>query len=495
MIEAAAEGKDVVWFILTAQRHKPALAIGKSDGALAVGRGGSTLARLTLVEDPLRMLKRHLRRPTPTAHAADVASGVIAAATAPRGARRPRWPHIVILEPFNAGLAVARRMMRLGAQVTVVVQPGHEQIAKSRAVKSVVAPFEPDGEPWLEAVRRVAAESEEVVVLPATDPGCELLVGASGSLPGNVRTFEHALSAHMSLMNKRDADALATRAGVAVPWTVPIADLEQLAKLDGSAPWPCVVKPVFSHLWRDRYGQERVFLVRNAERAQELLQRPLSDGVEMLICQYVPGGEEHLEEATVVRLADGSYPVQWGCRKLRQYPRGFGAATVVESADVPQAMELAMRVLDEAGFVGVANVETKRHAETGENLFLEVNVRIPGHWGLGDASGAEGSERLIAAMVGRELTAAPPIRPGVRAVFPELDRKVVLPMLAEAPPLKRPALALKLVSAYRHTREVGMFDPRDPGPALAMLAGMVRRRLSALLARLRPQPRGKALSR
>jgi protein-tyrosine phosphatase len=70
---------------------------------------------------------------------------------------------------------------------------------------------------------------------------------------------------------------------------------------------------------------------------------------------------------------------------------------VGESSLLPETMALAQRVLDEAGFVGVAGVEAKRHAETNERWFLEVNVRLPAQWGLGDAGGADASARLVAA--------------------------------------------------------------------------------------------------
>jgi predicted ATP-grasp superfamily ATP-dependent carboligase len=406
------------------------------------------------------------------------------------------WPHVVLLEPFNAGLAVARSMRRLGARVTVVNEPGHELVARSRGVEGLVASTDDDCEEWVQAIESIARDSEEVAVIPASDAGSELLVRVAERMPGNVRSFEHGASAHTSLMDKQRATDIALRAGVSVPWTMHVGDEQQLRAALAQAPWPCVVKPVMSHRWRALYGGERVFLAGDAQQAESLLVGPMRDGLPMLLSQYVPGGEDHLEEATLVRLADGSYPVGWGCRKLRQFPVGFGTTTVAESADVPEAMALAMRVLEEADFVGVANVETKRHRETGESWFLEVNVRLPVNWGLGDACGAQASRRLVAAMTGRAMGPAPAPRPGVRLAFPELDRRVVLPALAAAPMWQRPALALRMAGAYRGVRDLGLFDPRDPGPALA-LAG------NALKRRVRPdrdgfeaaQARGKTLDR
>lgn len=389
------------------------------------------------------------------------------------------WPHVVLFEPHGAGLAITRRMIARGARVTVVVAPGHVWETRSRGVASIVSPF---GEGWLTALAEAAADGAETVVLPATDRGCELLVQARDRLPANVRAFERAEDGrHLALMDKQAGDAIARRAGVPVPWTRSVHEAAELEAALADAPWPCVVKPILSHEWRMRFGEERTFLVEDAAQARELLALPLAAGLGMLLCQYIPGGDDHVEEAIVVRLADGSYPVVFGCHKLRQYPRGFGATALGVSAPLEETTALARAVLDEAGFVGVAGVETKRHADTGERWFLEVNARVPAQWGLGDACGAEATPRLVAALAGRPLGPAPTPRAGVRIVVPDIDLRVCRGLLSEAPPLRRPLLAARLLRPWLGAREIGLLDPRDPGPGLAWLGTLASRRVPARL--------------
>jgi len=394
------------------------------------------------------------------------------------------WPHVVILDPFTAGLAAARRMVRLGARVTMLVDPVDLFVDRTRAVHSIVAPFEPEGLEWLGVLQQIAASGEEAVALPATDRSCELLLEAADRLPANMRMFERASSAHLALMNKEQADQIARSAGVRVPWTAMVNGGAELDEALAEAPWPCVVKPILSHEWRKRYGDERAFLVEDAEEAVRRLLGPLQDGLGMLLSQYIPGGDDAVEEAIVVRLADGSYPVQFGCRKLRQHPRGFGATTVGEASLLPETTALAKRVLEEAGFVGVAGVETKRHAATGERWFLEVNVRMPGQWGLGDTCGVQATQRLVAALCGERLGPQPPVREGVRILLPNLDAHVVLPALLQASPLRRPAVAWGLARAYSGTRNFGLLDLRDPGPGLAWISALASRRVTNLKARV-----------
>ena len=391
------------------------------------------------------------------------------------------WPHVILLDPYNAGLALARRMTRLKARVTVV--ESQPIVAHSWGVEGVVEPYKPGGEGWLELLRRLASTSTECVVLTGTDRASEWLVQRAGQLPSNVRAFERADGAHLELMSKEHADAVARSAGVLVPWTACVSSPAEFAAAAKEAPWPCVVKPVFSHEWRDRYGEKRAFFAEGAGAAEPIVDRPLEDGVPMLLSQYIPGGDGDVEEAIVVRLADGSYPVRFGCRKLRQYPAGFGETAVGESSALAETMALAQRVLDQAGFVGVAGVETKRHAETGERWFLEVNVRLPGQWGLGDACGVEASPRVVAALCGRELGPQPQLRPGVRFVQPDLDWHGILPALKAAPARTRLGLAGRLLRPYLGARELGMFDPRDPGPLIALFGQFATRRIGRIRTR------------
>jgi len=390
------------------------------------------------------------------------------------------WPHVVVLEPHSSGLALSRAMVRADARVTNIVAPGHDWETRSRRVEKVIAPFGGDGEPWLAAIERLAAAGEELAVFPMTDRGSELLAKQAHRVPANAHAFEVSGAAHLALMDKQTADGIARAAGVNVPWTRVVHGVEELDALAAEAPWPCVVKPIFSHDWRGRYGEERVFVVNDANEAAARLERPLRDGVGMLLCQYVPGGDADVEEAIVVRLADGSFPVCFGCRKLRQSPRGFGATAVGFSDPLPETTALARAVLDAAGFVGVAGVETKRHPDTDERWFIEVNVRVPAQWGLGDACGADASRRLVAALLGRELGPAPEPRAGVGIVVPLLDALVIREELRETPAARRPVRLLGLLRPYLKARELGLLDPRDPGPGFAWVRAVLGRRLTRL---------------
>ena len=389
---------------------------------------------------------------------------------------------VVLLDPFNGGLAAVRSLRRRGERVVVIAGANNAHTTRSRGVEGHVIPFAGTGEGWLEMLTALARRGTQYV-LTGTDAASAWLTERRAQLPPEIVCFERQDDAHARLMSKDSADAVARAAGVAVPWTAAIFTPEDLEAVASEAPWPCILKPVLSHEWRLARGEDRVMLVDDAVDAQRVAEQALDAGFPLVLCEYVPGGDGNVEEAIVVRAADGSYPVHFGCRKIRQYPVGFGVASLCEIAELEESMTLARAVLDEVDFVGVAGVETKRHAVTGIRYFLEVNVRIPTQWGLADCSGLDASARLAATLRGEQLGPHPqPLRRG-RLVYPEQDARAVLAALRAASRRERSAVALRLARSYAGTRDFGVLDPRDPGPGIACLTGAVRRRVAARLRR------------
>ncbi len=95
-----------------------------------------------------------------------------------------------------------------------------------------------------------------------------------------------------------------------------------------------------------------------------------------MVQEYVPGGDfQHLSVA--VALDSHARPVtSFVARKRRQGNRGAGVGTFVESHQDDEAAGVARRFLSRIGYVGVAEMELKRHGITGELFAIEVNPRL-----------------------------------------------------------------------------------------------------------------------
>lgn len=140
--------------------------------------------------------------------------------------------------------------------------------------------------------------------------------------------------------------------------------------------------------------------------------------------------------------------------------------------------------------MGVSGLEVKRHAGTGERVLVEINVRIPQSFGLGDACDVDASWRLYAAVAGHALAPQPPQRAGAVVVLPQLEAKAAWRRLRAAD-----VTPAELLADYRGVRALGALDARDMGPARALAWNALRGAGRRVSARAVPSPVRSAASR
>lgn len=183
------------------------------------------------------------------------------------------------------------------------------------------------------------------------------------------------------LLDKRTQLEAAARAGVAAPWTRwgSAAELEAAA---AECPYPAILKPAFSHLGVKALGAKAL----RCADAGELRAALASTGdIELLLQEYVPGGDDQLYTAGLFVCAEGH--VAFTGRKLKQHPPGLGIARLAEAVDAPGLVPGGVALLAELGYEGISQVEYKRDARDGSYKLMEANFR-PWTWmGLATACG------------------------------------------------------------------------------------------------------------
>jgi D-aspartate ligase len=364
-------------------------------------------------------------------------------------------PRAIILDPSDNGPGLARTLRRHGVPVSLLATPTYAWTTRTRGVDGrALGPLPEETEHWLAQLDQLAEEREGVLI-PASDAACDLLVGNRGRISGALRSFESPHSGHATLMDKASLHELAARAGVRQPRVIPVRTRDQIDGALAQIGYPCLLKPALSHVWRRRFGDERVFVARDPASLSAVAAPALDAGFELLVCDYIPGPVRNVETAVIVRRRDGTLPLGYTKRKIYQHPE-LGAGTLHETCEARETFTLAKQLLEGADFVGLASVEAKRHGETGEPVLMEANVRLPQGFGLGDAAGLDASWRLYATLAGVPLGPQPPPRPGVRLLVATRE----LEALAEL--RKHPRVLLRRFASYRNVRDVSGLDLRDP---------------------------------
>jgi D-aspartate ligase len=394
-------------------------------------------------------------------------------------------PPAVFCHPNDGCLTAARALVRRGVEVHLLATPEYRYVLASRGVHGRVMPdIRTHTQEWLDELNGIGAAA----VLCGSDAASEWITTHRDRLLPTLRTFESADRVHVDLMDKQILYRTANEAGVRAPWMVHVATTDELAMHLDTVTFPCVVKPTMGHVAKQVLGIGTTAVASRAELAAATAPL-LAHDIPFLLTELVPGPETLLEGAVAIRDADGSYPLEYGRRKIRQWPLDYGVGCLMEAADVSETREMNRKLLDITGYVGVAACETKRHAQTGDLYLIEINVRVPGAFGLAQACGVDGPWRLYATLAGLPLGPQPEQINGRKMMLPQKEAAALAKRLRA-----RDVTPWQVLKSWRGTRDFGAFALDDPLPLLALARRLARKRYAAATARIERGPKPLATS-
>jgi D-aspartate ligase len=301
----------------------------------------------------------------------------------------------VVMNMFYTGLGIARS---LGQQNVRVIGLSAHRRSYGNATRYAEIRRAPDSrcqpELLLRYLLRLADELPDCgVIFPTRDDDVIFLDRFRRELEGRFSLILPNSAALAYCVDKWHTFEIAQQAGIQSPRTWAIrnrADLER-ARLETS--YPCVLKPVSAYQWRQEdnwaaVGRRKAIpLSSAAELVTEYAKvEPIGDA---LLQEIVPGPDDHLYVAACHIDQNGRLAAAFTARKLLQVPNGFGTGCVVEVVDRPDLLMAAERLLHAMGFTGIAEVEFKLDANTGNYKLIEVNPRPWDQHRLGAAAGAD----------------------------------------------------------------------------------------------------------
>lgn len=258
------------------------------------------------------------------------------------------------------------------------------------------------------------------------------------------------------------------------------ADVERIA---GQVSYPCLIKPFQPDAaWR-RTFDTRLFVADSAAALLSLYDHLVQVHQDLIIQEYMPGPDSELWWG-VTYLGDAGKPLAvWTGRKLRQYPRRFGTATLAESRWDPWVAREATTILQAMGHRGYGVVEFKRDRRDGRFKITEVTGgRTWFPHSLVTRSGINLPLIWYRDVLGLEVEVPSSYEEGIKWIHEERDLKTVLLYF-----LPEGELTLRSwLGSYRGKRVYAYAAWDDPGPLLASLGRVaraarrrLRRRLSA----------------
>ncbi len=277
---------------------------------------------------------------------------------------------------------------------------------------------------------RIAADTADArvaAILDRTDPNSTqkpVLVVTSDQDLEAVTAKSDVLSEHVHLqgsykdglagqiMDKDIFYQLCKANGIIYPslWSASVEDAYQYRE---QIAFPSMIKPARIQDVKHLLAGKKGWIIRNQSDFDNVLPKIPSEAGTLLIQEIIPGPESnitlwcgYIDEAGQVRQ-------RFTARKLRQYPAGFGSASLVQSETCPETAEIAEALLSGLGYRGIAAAEFKRHPETGELKIIEVNPRPSLWFSITTAAGVPLIETAIAEAIGAPLPPAAKQKDGV----------------------------------------------------------------------------------
>ncbi|HEY4530688.1 MAG TPA: hypothetical protein VIG97_10260 [Luteimonas sp.] len=227
----------------------------------------------------------------------------------------------------------------------------------------------------LEALRRNGTRDSPPVIVPTSDLWIEALMSSVPGLGTLANVFPAYSGLAGTLLDKQRFHQLCLQNGIETPGVWQVEDGNALRALVDSIPFPCILKPALIHRARAFLRGKKVLLSRTRDEYLSHIDNMPEGLGGWLVQEIIPGPESEITLFGAYVARDGTARQVFTGRKLRQYPAGFGSASLVTSRECGETRALTLSFLDRIGFQGICGAEYKRDPRDGRLKMIEINPR------------------------------------------------------------------------------------------------------------------------
>jgi len=190
-----------------------------------------------------------------------------------------------------------------------------------------------------------------------------------------------------SLLNKRWQYLKAEETGTPYPQTFYPESLDDIDRIKDEIEYPAIIKPCYTHLWKEKSFVTKGFIVNNESELTEKLELTFYHDVAVIIQSVVPGPVTNFYEVCSYLDMQHNPLCVFTKKKVRQYPCDMGVGSLMESVREDDLANSALKLFREIKYHGIGEVEFKRDPRNGQFKMIEINSRITLQNSLADYCG------------------------------------------------------------------------------------------------------------
>lgn len=303
----------------------------------------------------------------------------------PGGARRA----VVIGMHTMQGLQTARLLRRVGVEVIGVTTNAAHPFNRTRHCSELLV-ARGDPADLVATLQRLARRLDEPAVLvPCQDWAVTAISEARASLSD----FRFLLPPHdvvEMLADKASFDAHARAVGLPVPESRVVRSQDDVELAAQQMTFPCVLKPASrSQAWSANTS-DKAYHVNDGAALRETFDRVAAWAESFVVQQWVVGPEDNLFSVNGYFDAAGRPLATFVARKIRQWPVRTGQSSLGVECRNDDVLDLYHRLFSSVDYRGLAYLEVKQDARSGEYFLVEPNIGRPtGRSPIAEAGGVE----------------------------------------------------------------------------------------------------------
>ncbi len=325
---------------------------------------------------------------------------------------------------------------------------------------------------WREPLGRVQPGS---ILLPCSDAALEWLARhRAETVDRGLVSIEADDDVVLAMLDKARTYSLAQSIGIPTPEVLLVGRMADVDDLGDRIPYPCLLKPRVSHaLVAATAGtgfRSKLLVVHTPAELRSKLTFLLGLGVEMMICEIIPGDDEQLFSYTSYLAEDGDPLLHFVKQKIRQWPPQYGTGSYHMSVVDPEVAALGLQFFQGIGLRGLAYVEFKRDSRDDALRIIECNHRFGASNELARRAGIDLSVFTYNRLAGRTGPTPATYKAGVRLWHPADDTRAFLRMRRDGE-----LSSGRWLRSLAHPFHVPIFDVLDPVPSVVFHLRAARR--------------------
>jgi D-aspartate ligase len=381
-------------------------------------------------------------------------------------------PVAIVMNMFYTGLGIARSLGERG--IPVIGLTSHRGIYGNytRYAKTVFCPdSRNEPEDLLTYLVRLGKDLDHRgVIFPTRDDDVLFLDRFREHLTPHFHIAVPESSVVRACLNKWETYRWGQRAGVPTPRCWMVGEPGDLYTVAPELTYPCVLKPLAAHHWRqgrnwEIVGGRKAIAIHSLEQLFSEYAQISRVNCQVLLQEMIPGDDDQLFIAACYLDKNSNLVASFTAQKLVQSPSLFGTGCIVQTVDRPELVEPAAKILKCMQFTGIAEVEFKWDSICGEFKLIEINPRPWDQHRLGNACGVDLVYLAYCELAGRPMPVTAKQVSGHRWIAEDAFFMTALRLLS-----KRDAKLRSMFQQAKGERIYGIWSMGDEFPFVAYMS-------------------------